>query len=166
MTNFNAFQIFNVPVQFKIDLPELGMKYHEVQKMVHPDRFASASEAEKLAAQQWSTRINDAYAALKDPVQRAKLICSLMGSQVNEESSGSIDEDFLMDQMARREAISEAKEQNDEEALKKFKDEILKEEADYLSKIEKALDEDKDPVTAGEDIKKVMFLRRQLEDLK
>ena len=63
--------------------------------MVHPDRFASASEAEKRNAQQWSTRLNDAYSVLKDPIQRAKLVCALLGSPVDEESSGSINEEFF-----------------------------------------------------------------------
>ena len=147
MTAFNAFQIFNMPVSFKIDEAELGQKYFQIQKMVHPDRFASASEAEKRNAQQWSTRLNDAYSVLKDPIQRAKLVCALLGSPVDEESSGSINEEFLMDQLIRREEISEEKE-------------------DLLKKVEHSLDEDKDPKTAGENIKKIMFLARQLEDLK
>lgn len=166
MTTFNAFQIFNIPVSFKINEAELGQKYFEIQKMVHPDRFASASDAEKLAAQQWSTRLNDAYAVLKDPIRRAKLICSLLGAPVDEESSGSIDEEFLMDQLIRREEISLAKEVNDEPQLAKLKEEITKEKDDLLKQIEYSLDTEKDPKSAGENVKKVMFLSRQLEDLK
>ncbi len=160
MTAFNAFQIFNMPVSFKIDEAELGQKYFQIQKMVHPDRFASASEAEKRNAQQWSTRLNDAYSVLKDPIQRAKLVCALLGSPVDEESSGS------MDQLIRREEISTAKEANDETRLKKLKEEISGEKEDLLKKVEHSLDEDKDPKTASENIKKIMFLARQLEDLK
>ena len=134
MTAFNAFQIFNMPVSFKIDEAELGQKYFQIQKMVHPDRFASASEAEKRNAQQWSTRLNDAYSVLKDPIQRAKLVCALLGSPVDEESSGSINEEFLMDQLIRREEISTAKEANDETRLKKLKEEISGEKEDLLKK--------------------------------
>ena len=166
MTAFNAFQIFNMPVSFKIDEAELGQKYFQIQKMVHPDRFASASEAEKRNAQQWSTRLNDAYSVLKDPIQRAKLVCALLGSPVDEESSGSINEEFLMDQLIRREEISTAKEANDETRLKKLKEEISGEKEDLLKKVEHSLDEDKDPKTASENIKIIMFLARQLEDLK
>ncbi len=166
MTAFNAFQIFNMPVSFKIDEAELGQKYFQIQKMVHPDRFASASEAEKRNAQQWSTRLNDAYSILKDPVQRAKLVCALLGAPVDEESSGSIDEEFLMDQLIRREAISLAKEANDEFQLAKLKEEISTEKDGLLQKVEHSLDVDKDPKSAGDNIKKIMFLSRQLEDLK
>ena len=166
MTAFNAFQIFNMPVSFKIDEAELGQKYFHIQKMVHPDRFASASEAEKRNAQQWSTRLNDAYSILKDPVQRAKLVCALLGAPVDEESSGSIDEEFLMDQLIRREAISLAKEANDEFQLAKLKEEISTEKDGLLQKVEHSLDVDKDPKSAGDNIKKIMFLSRQLEDLK
>ena len=85
---------------------------------------------------------------------------------MDEESSGSINEEFLMDQLIRREEISTAKEANDEARLGKLKEEISEEKEDLLKKVEHSLDEDKDPKTAGENIKKIMFLARQLEDLK
>lgn len=133
--------------------------------MVHPDKFASASDAEKLAAQQWSTRINDAYNELKDPVRRAKLICSLMGHPVNDETSGTLNESFLMDQLIRREEISLAKEDNNQTQLTKLKEEITAEKDSYLGQIEQVLDIEEDAAKAGDIIKKVMFLQRQLADL-
>ena len=48
----------------------------------------------------------------------------------------------------------------------KLKEEISGEKEDLLKKVEHSLDEDKDPKTASENIKKIMFLARQLEDLK
>ena len=71
-----------------------------------------------------------------------------------------------MYQLIRREEISTAKEANDETRLKKLKEEISGEKEDLLKKVEHSLDEDKDPKTASENIKKIMFLARQLEDLK
>lgn len=59
MAALNPFEIFGLKPQFRIDKQKLDEKYFEIQKKVHPDRFASASDAEKRVAQQWATLIND-----------------------------------------------------------------------------------------------------------
>ena len=73
MAAMSPFEIFGLKPQFRIDKQKLDEKYFEIQKKVHPDRFASASDAEKRVAQQWATLINDAYQKLSDPIQRGKL---------------------------------------------------------------------------------------------
>ena len=61
MAAMNPFEIFGLKPQFRIDKQKLDEKYFEIQKKVHPDRFASASDTEKRVAQQWATLINDAF---------------------------------------------------------------------------------------------------------
>ena len=77
MAALNPFEIFGLKPQFRIDKQKLDEKYFEIQKKVHPDRFASASDAEKRVAQQWATLINDAYQKLSDPIQCGKVLCAL-----------------------------------------------------------------------------------------
>ena len=109
MAAMNPFEIFGLKPQFRIDKQKLDEKYFEIQKKVHPDRFASASDTEKRVAQQWATLINDAFQKLSDPIQRGKALCALRGHLIDEDSSGSISEEFLLEQLERREAISDAK---------------------------------------------------------
>ena len=106
MAAMNPFEIFGLKPQFRIDKQKLDEKYFEIQKKVHPDRFASASDTEKRVAQQWATLINDAFQKLSDPIQRGKALCALRGHLIDEDSSGSISEEFLLEQLERREAIS------------------------------------------------------------
>jgi molecular chaperone HscB len=40
----NYFELYNLPEQFAIDLVKLKEHYQTLQKLTHPDRFASASE--------------------------------------------------------------------------------------------------------------------------
>ena len=47
MAAMNPFEIFGLKPQFRIDKQKLDEKYFEIQKKVHPDRFASASDTEK-----------------------------------------------------------------------------------------------------------------------
>ena len=92
MAAMNPFEIFGLNPQFRIDKQKLDEKYFEIQKKVHPDRFASASDTEKRVAQQWATLINDAFQKLSDPIQRGKALCALRGHLIDEDSSGSISE--------------------------------------------------------------------------
>ena len=157
MAAMSPFEIFGLKPQFRIDKQKLDEKYFEIQKKVHPDRFASASDAEKRVAQQWATLINDAYQKLSDPIQRGKVLCALRGHPIDEDSSGSISEEFLFEQLERREAIDTTELAVMKKAIEKEKDELLNEVAD-------AFDVKSDVSLAAEDLKKVMFLNRQLLD--
>ena len=43
--NQNHFELFGIPVRFEVDTGELDRRYRELQREVHPDRFAAAPEA-------------------------------------------------------------------------------------------------------------------------
>lgn len=78
MAAMSPFEIFGLKPQFRIDKQKLDEKYFEIQKKVHPDRFASASDAEKRVAQQWATLINDAYqnSAIRFSAARSCALCA------------------------------------------------------------------------------------------
>ena len=164
MAALNPFEIFGLKPQFRIDKQKLDEKYFEIQKKVHPDRFASASDAEKRVAQQWATLINDAYQKLSDPIQCGKVLCALRGHPIDEDSSGSISEEFPFEQLERREAIADAKGAGDTAALEVMKKAIEKEKNELLNEVADAFDVKSDVSLAAEDLKKVMFLNRQLLD--
>ena len=67
----NHFELFHLPQRFAIDMEALDKAYREVQSRVHPDKFSSATDAEKRVAMQWATRANEAYQTLKNPYKRA-----------------------------------------------------------------------------------------------
>ena len=164
MAALNPFEIFGLKLQFRTDKQKLDEKYFEIQKKVHPDRFASASDAEKRVAQQWATLINDAYQKLSDPIQCGKVLCALRGHPIDEDSSGSISEEFLFEQLERREAIADAKGAGDTAELEVMKKAIEKEKNELLNEVADAFDVKSDVSLAAEDLKKVMFLNRQLLD--
>lgn len=160
----NPFELFGLPVRFEIDLDDLKKRYTNARAKAHPDRFAQASDAEKRVAQQWFTLINDSYKRLSEDVSRGKLICELLGVPVDDNSSGDISEEFLMEQLERREAISLAKQVGDEAELAALKEEISNERNILFKEIAQALDVDHKPLEAALPLKKLMFLDRQLQD--
>ncbi|MCL1075183.1 co-chaperone HscB [Shewanella dokdonensis] len=103
----NYFELFEIPQRFDIDVAELANRYRELQKAVHPDKFANAGEQQKLLAISKTAQVNDAYQTLKDPIRRAEHMLLLRGIDIDNESTTMKDSSFLMQQLEWREALAE-----------------------------------------------------------
>src|SRR5580765_8487763 len=114
--NQNHFELFGLPTSFAVDTAALEARYHELQREVHPDRFASAPEAERRVSMQLATRVNEAYQSLKSPLKRAVYILQLRGVDPGFETNTAMPPEFLMEQMSWRERI-EAGSENSESLL-------------------------------------------------
>jgi molecular chaperone HscB len=79
---FDPFEIFGLPKSFSLDLKALETRYFEEQKKVHPDRFAMMEGREKQEALEASTRLNQAYLLLKDPLKRAAYLVESAGFEL------------------------------------------------------------------------------------
>src|SRR5215831_687829 len=113
----NHFELFGLSPSYGLDKGVLEKAYREIQSRVHPDRFAHAGDAERRASLQWTTRVNEAYQALKNPVARASHILALHGVDVAFETNTAMPADFLMQQMELREALGDATETRNASAL-------------------------------------------------
>lgn len=109
----NYFEIFNLPVQFAIDLNKLSVQYRDVQKKVHPDKFVSAGEQQSRQAVQITALVNQAYDVLKSPVSRAQYLLKLAGLDIDHEQDTTMDPMFLMQQMELREEIEAVRSKDD-----------------------------------------------------
>jgi molecular chaperone HscB len=107
----NHFDLFGLPVGYAVDPDRLAERYRALQSAVHPDRFARASDQERRLSMQASTRVNEAFHTLKDPLQRALYLLTLYPASSPDQASH--DTVFLMEQMEMRETLAEAKEARD-----------------------------------------------------
>lgn len=112
----NYFQLFNIEVSFDVDIQQLSSSYQTLQKAVHPDKFAHASEQEQRIAVQKSAHINDAYQTLKNPLQRAKYMLVQRGVEMPNEQHSFSDTSFLMRQMELREMLEDVRHAGDVDA--------------------------------------------------
>jgi molecular chaperone HscB len=101
----NYFELFDLPLGFAVDREQLGERYRQVQRELHPDRFASASAHEQRLAVQYSALINEAYATLRKPLPRALYLLELAGMSQENITSQQIDGGFLIVQMELREKL-------------------------------------------------------------
>jgi molecular chaperone HscB len=120
----NHFELFNLPKQFAVDAAALDSAYRDVQSRVHPDKFVSATDAEKRVAMQWATRANEAYQTLKNPQKRAQYLCELNGVDLQTESNTAMPMAFLMQQMEWREELGDARAAKDSDALESLDDQL------------------------------------------
>ena len=93
-----------------------------LQKKVHPDRFANKSESERTIALGITGRINEAYDTIQKPLSRAAYLLSLRGVDAFSETDTTMPADFLMQQMEWREALAES--QTRQKSLAPLRDEV------------------------------------------
>jgi molecular chaperone HscB len=85
------FGLFGLPRHLHIDLAALEKGFYAQSRKLHPDRFAARPAAEQEAALAESSRLNDAYRTLKDPVARTQYLLSLEGVEMEEQSKTATD---------------------------------------------------------------------------
>ncbi len=102
----NFFELFDLPVAFRIDRRDLAERYRILQGLTHPDRFASAGDQERRLAVQKAAQVNEAYQILRHPLSRARYLLELQGVEFDGQRDTAVDPEFLMEQMELREALA------------------------------------------------------------
>lgn len=159
------FELFGLSPAFSLEKDLLEKAYRDIQSRVHPDRFASAGDAERRASLQWTTRVNEAFQILKNPVARAKHLLELHGVDVAFETNTAMPGEFLMQQMELREALEAATDRKDSASLDKLRGGLRNEKANLEKQIGTAIDAKKDYPGAAELVRKLMFLDKLDEEI-
>jgi len=102
----NYFEVFALPLDFHLNTQQLTERYRELQKTVHPDRFANASDRDRRLAVQQAANVNEAYSVLKSPLKRARYLLILAGIDFDDEKETTQDPEFLMEQIELRESLA------------------------------------------------------------
>ncbi len=156
------FELFGLPQQFTQDRAAIDMRWKDLQREAHPDKFSAQGAAAQRVAMQWSVRINEAYQRLKDPLKRAAYLCELHGAPVNAENNTAMSSEFLMQQMAWREALEDAQ---DTAALDALSDEVNRSRRVVLQRCEQLIDADQDYAGAVAQVRALMFIERFAQDI-
>ena len=92
MSEFTTyFSIFSLPQHMVIDTAALEKSFYALSRRLHPDRFAARPAAEQEAALAESSRLNDAYRTLRDPIARTEYLLTLEGIELEEQSRAATD---------------------------------------------------------------------------
>ncbi|MEW9809838.1 MAG: Fe-S protein assembly co-chaperone HscB [Candidatus Symbiodolus clandestinus] len=112
------FSYFGLPKSFTLDEQQLTDRYYALQKQYHPDGWSQATPEKQTAARQQTAIINQAFHTLKDRLKRASYLLSLYDQTIDEEQSCT-DSNFLIEQLALREALEHVCHQASLEALER-----------------------------------------------
>ncbi len=156
------FELFGVPARFAQDAASLDARWKELQRQVHPDKFATQGAAAQRVAMQWSARINEAYRRLKDPLKRAAYLCELHGAPIDAESNTAMPAEFLMQQMELREQLDEADTAEDLLQIEQTSASLLQE---TLQRVERLADTEQDWGGAAQSVRGLMFLDKLSSDV-
>jgi len=157
------FALFGLPHTFGIDAAALDAAWKRVSMAVHPDRFATASAAEKRVAMQWSARANEALRVLKDPLSRARYICESAGVDLQTETNTAMSADFLMQQMQWHERLDELSDHPDLDGAQAFKNELSSALSSLCAEVQSLLDE-KRYAEAAQRVREWMFLEKLIKN--
>lgn len=164
----NYFELFKFSPAFDIDTAVLAERYRELQRAVHPDKFAHDTEQQKLLSVQRTAQVNDGYQTLKDPIRRAEHMLSLRGIDLSHETTTVKDTVFLMQQMDWREALEDIRHSTDpQESI----DELYQSFAEYRAKLTHMLtaqlnsSKDEDALLAADQVRKLKFMAKLHDEL-
>lgn len=103
----NYFALFGFAVDFDLDTQLLGSRWQELQRSLHPDRFVSATDAERRYSMQAASLVNEAHKVLTTPLARASYLLKLRDIDLDVETDTRMSPEFLMEQMELREQLDE-----------------------------------------------------------
>ncbi len=159
----NHFELFGLPVDFDIEQQQLAQRYRDLQRNLHPDRFANASDQERRLSVQRAAQVNEAFQVLKSPLQRARYQLQLAGVDFDDEKETHLDPVFLMEQIELREALAQVCDSDDPlAALNGIMQDISERQAQMIDEIRGylAVDDESSEQQAKQLVQKMQFFNR------
>jgi molecular chaperone HscB len=114
--SMNHFELFELPIQLKVDPKDLPRKYMELSKKFHPDYYANATPSEQAIALERSAQLNEAFKVLKDPLATIRYVLTLKNLMQAEEKY-TLSQHFLMEVLELNEQLMELRSQPDPEQV-------------------------------------------------
>ena len=164
-TTQDYFSLFNLPQQFDINLNMLESNFRAIQSASHPDRFVTATNAEKIQSMQTATLANEAYLTLKSPALRAAYLLGLQGINATSETNTKMPIEFLMQQMEWREALDDAKHAKNLNALENLLAEMQLEANNLQTELSENFDLKQDYAAATDTTRKLIFIDKVCADI-
>lgn len=163
----NYFQLFSLPERYRLERDLLESGYRALQRHVHPDRFAAASDQERRLSVQQAAHINAAYETLRDPLQRGRYLLSLRGHALDDPQASHQDPAFLMQQMELREALGEVRAQADPlAALDRLARDIRQQYQALEAQLAQALDDADEPQAALTIVLRMQYFTRLQDEVR
>ena len=111
------FARFGIGPAFDIDATDLERRYFDLQRRLHPDKFAGCPAKEREHSAQHTANLNEAHKVLRSPLLRAEHLLRLRAHPMPNGAQTVADPEILMHAMEMREALSDATTRAEVEAV-------------------------------------------------
>ena len=88
-SELDYFAFFGLPRKLQIDISALEKEFYRLSRKLHPDLYVRTTGEEQQWSLEKSSRLNDAYRTLRDPVARTQYLLELEGVKLEEQSSAA-----------------------------------------------------------------------------
>jgi molecular chaperone HscB len=86
------FSFFGLPRKLNLDTATLEREFYAMSRKLHPDIYAGSRSQEQEWSLEQSSRLNDAYRTLKDPIRRTEYLLKLEGVELEGQSKAATEE--------------------------------------------------------------------------
>jgi len=86
------FKFFGLPRKLNLDTAALEREFYVLSRKLHPDVYAGRDAQEQEWSLEQSSRLNDAYRTLKDPIRRTEYLLKLEGVELEGQSKAATEE--------------------------------------------------------------------------
>jgi molecular chaperone HscB len=159
----SPFDVLGLPARYALDSAVLEARVRELQRVLHPDKHARGTAAERRVALSRAVTVNEAYRALRDDLSRASALLRARGREAKE--TAPADAAFLMEVMELRESLAEARAERAIDRVRALASEVTNALNDARASLEAALDVANDLDRAEAELAKMRYYRRFLDEV-
>jgi molecular chaperone HscB len=159
----DPFRTLGLPARFDLDPAEIERRYRDLQKALHPDRFAGAPAQQRRMSLSRAVEVNEAYRTMRDDLARARALLALRGHEVRDGQPA--DPAFLMEVMERREALSEARGARDLAKARALGEEVRRESERTRAELVGLFAQEAEPARIADVLSRMRYYRRFLDEL-
>lgn len=106
----NYFELFEIPVQLKVDKNSVLARFFELSRKYHPDYFVNEGPTAQAEALEKSALLNKAFKTFQNPDETIKYVLQLK-DLLEEEEKYELPADFLMEVLEINEQLMDADDQ-------------------------------------------------------
>jgi len=168
----NYFELFDIPVQLKVDKGAVKKKYFELSRQFHPDYFINNDDAAQQQALEESAKLNKALKTFNSVDETIAYVLTLKGLLIENEKY-ELPPDFLMEMMELNEAVADAAFDDDGSARQGILQQVEKAEKEIYEPVQNIIADYQEGVTTEKELlqvkdyyfkkKYILRLKHQLE---
>ena len=148
----NYFELFEIPIQLKVDKKDLPRKYFDLSRKNHPDYFINENPEKQAHALEISSLVNKAFKTFQNDDETLKYVLQLKGLLVEEEKY-ELPPDFLMEVLEINEQLMDMDE--NPELNKDLKNTIDNLQNEIYEPVKKIVEHYQDGITSEKELLQV-----------